>query len=190
MLNRILQWDRETFIYLNSLGIEAYDGFWSAATDITSWIPLFVLFFILLVLKYPVKEAVLMCLSVIALALFIVLVTDLTKEFFARLRPNNNADINTLIRILRSPSSYSFFSGHAASSFSITTLVVLFLRKKLAWVWLFYLWPLIFSFSRIYIGVHYPIDIMTGAAVGVVSAFMFYGGYHRVTGPYLRSGRP
>jgi len=68
MLNRILEWDRETFIYLNSLGIEDYDGFWSVATNISSWIPLFVLFFILILLKYPLKEAVLMSLSVVALA--------------------------------------------------------------------------------------------------------------------------
>jgi len=190
MLNRILEWDRETFIYLNSLGIEDYDGFWSVATNISSWIPLFVLFFILILLKYPLKEAVLMSLSVVALAFFIVLATDFTKEFVSRLRPNNDTDINTLIRILRSPSNYSFFSGHAASSFSITTLVVLFLRKKLPWVWLFYLWPLIFSFSRIYIGVHYPTDIITGAAVGIGSAFLFYSMYHRIIVPYLVSGRP
>lgn len=190
MLNRILEWDRETFIYLNSLGIESYDEFWSVATNFSSWIPLFALFFILLLLKHPLKEAVLMSLLVITLAFFISWATDFTKEFVSRLRPNNDTEVNTLIRILRSPSNYSFFSGHAAGSFSITTLVVLFLRKKLRWVWLFYLWPIIFSFSRIYIGVHYPTDIITGAVVGITSAFLFYAGYHRVIVPYLVSGHP
>ncbi len=190
MLKELLDWDRETFIYLNSLGIEEYDTFWSLATNISSWIPLFILFFLLLIWKYPRREALLMGLSVVILLLFILLLTDFTKEWVARLRPNNDETVNTLIRILRSPAGYSFYSGHAASSFSITTLVVLFLRKKLPWAWLFYGWPLIFSFSRIYVGVHYPIDIITGAMVGILGALLFYKAYDRFIAPYSVSARP
>ncbi len=190
MLEQLLEWDRKTFIYLNNLGVDSYDTFWSLATNISSWIPLFVLFLLLFLLKYPRKEALWMSFSIIILALFVTLATDLTKEFVARLRPNNDTGINSLIRILRRPSGYSFFSGHAASSFSITTLVVLYLREKLSWVWVFYLWPFIFSFSRIYVGVHYPTDILTGAAVGIALAFLFHMAYNRFTGPYLASGRP
>lgn len=190
MLNELLEWDRETFIYLNSLGIEEFDAFWSIATNISSWTPLFILFFLLLLWKNPRREAIFQGLSVVLLLLFILLLTDLTKEFVARLRPNNDESVNTLIRILRSPTGYSFYSGHAASSFSITTLVVLYLRDRLPWVWLFYLWPLIFSFSRIYVGVHYPVDIITGAVVGVFSALLFYKAYYRFIAPGLSSARP
>ncbi|MGY8915678.1 MAG: phosphatase PAP2 family protein [Flavobacteriales bacterium] len=114
----------------------------------------------------------------------------MTKEFVARLRPNNNEEINTIIRILRSPTGYSFFSGHASSSFSITTLVFLFLRPKFKWAWVFYIWPLLFTFSRIYVGVHYPVDILVGAMVGILSALMFYKLHQRFIIPYLASARP
>ncbi|ALM06465.1 phosphatidic acid phosphatase [Sediminicola sp. YIK13] len=190
MLEKIAEWDRNIFIYLNSLGIEDYDVFWSIVTNISSWTPLFVLFFILIWVRYPKKEAFFMTLTVLVLVGFILGITDLTKEFVARLRPNNNEEINTVIRILRSPTGYSFFSGHASSSFSITTLVFLFLRPKYKWVWVFYLWPLLFTFSRIYVGVHYPVDILVGAMVGTFSALLFYKLHQRFIIPYLASTRP
>lgn len=190
MFKKILEWDKNAFLYLNNLGIEKYDLFWSTVTDITTWIPLFLLFFILLVKKYPKKEALFATLTTLGLIFFIVVATDLTKEFVARLRPNNDKEINALIRILKSPTGYSFFSGHASSSFSITTLMVLFLRKKIKWVWLFYLWPFLFAFSRIYVGVHFPIDIIVGALVGVLSSFLFYGLHKKVIEPYIRSVHP
>ncbi|MET6991951.1 phosphatase PAP2 family protein [Sediminicola arcticus] len=190
MLEKIAEWDRNTFIYLNSLGIEEYDVFWSTVTNITTWIPLFILFFILIWIKYPKKEALLMTFTVFILVGFILGITDLTKEFVARLRPNNNEEIKTIIRILRSPSSYSFFSGHASSSFSITTLVFLFLRPKYNWAWVFFVWPLLFATSRIYLGVHYPIDIIVGAIVGILSALLFYKLHRRFIIPYLASTRP
>jgi undecaprenyl-diphosphatase len=87
--------------------------------------------------KFTGEEVLLMSVTALILAIFINFATDLTKEFVERLRPNNNTEINTFIRVLRTPSTYSFFSGHAATSFSITTLVVLYLRKKEPWVWLF-----------------------------------------------------
>lgn len=186
MLKRLLQWDRDTFMYLNSLGAEDYDSFWSIATNITSWIPVYIFFFILLFLKYPKKHASLMASTTILLLFFVLLMVDQTKDLVARLRPNNDEEINGLIRILKTPVGFSFFSGHAATSFAITTLIVLFLSKKIKWIWIFYLWPLIFSFSRIYVGVHYPLDIIAGAVFGVVTAFLFYVVYNKFIAPYLR----
>jgi undecaprenyl-diphosphatase len=185
MLERILQWDRETLIYLNSLGIEEYDLFWSTVTNIYTWIPLFLFFFLLIFWKYPRKEAIYITLTVISLIVFVLVATDLTKGFFERPRPNNNTEINSIIRVLKNPSSFSFFSGHAASSFSITTIIILFLRKKVKWCWIFYVWPLLFALSRIYVGVHYPVDIIVGAIVGLLTAFGFYSLYKRVIVPYL-----
>jgi len=106
-----------------------------------------------------------------------------------RLRPNNNIAINTFIRIVKDPSSYSFFSGHSSSSFSITTLIVLFLRKKVKWSWVFYTWPLLFAYSRIYVGVHYPLDILVGTLVGISSGILFYKIYNRFIKPYTALNR-
>lgn len=190
MLERLLQWDRDTFIYLNSLGIEKYDGLWSTLTNITTWIPLFILFLALLYLKFPKEEALYKFLTVLGLVIFITAITHWTKVSVARLRPNNTEEINTLIRILKSPTDYSFFSGHASSSFSITMLMYLFLRKKLKWAALFFIWPILFAMSRIYVGVHFPIDIIVGMMVGIFSGILFYLLYGRFIAPGSVSVRP
>ncbi len=190
MWDALLEWDKETFIYLNSLGTPAYDPFWSTLTNITTWIPLFLLFLILVWLKYPRKQAFFITLTVVGLIFFIVTSTNLVKDWVMRLRPNNDVELNSFIRILKRPVSYSFFSGHASSSFSITTLIVLFLRKRMKWVWIFYLWPLLFAYSRIYVGVHYPLDILVGAMVGLLCAFLFYTFYTKLIVPYLKLAHP
>lgn len=190
MLEQLLKWDRDTFIYLNGLGIEEYDAFWSAVTNFNHWIPLFALFILLFFIKFPTKKAFAALGMLLFLVLLITTLTDLTKEVVARLRPNNTEEINTLIRIVKSPTNFSFFSGHAASSFSITALVYLFLRRKVKWSWLFFIWPILFAASRIYVGVHYPIDIIVGTVVGLGSAFLTYMLYKRLIVPYLGLSHP
>lgn len=190
MLEKLLKWDRDTFVYLNGLGIEKYDLFWSTATQFTTWIPLFILFVILFYLNFPKKEALHKFLTVLGLALFIALVTHFTKISVARLRPNNTEEINSLIRILKTPTDFSFFSGHASSSFAITTLVFLFLRKKMKWAMFFFVWPLLFTMSRIYVGVHYPFDILVGTIVGVLSGTLFFWIYQRFIAPDSKSVHP
>ncbi len=185
MLKSLLEWDRDTFVYLNNLGIEEYDLFWTTVTNFPTWIPLFILFIVLIFKKYPKKEAVYVLLTIVAMILFVSSFTDIVKNYVARLRPNNTEEINTIIRILKSPNTYSFFSGHAASSFSITTIFVLFLRKRFKWVWLCYIWPFLFAASRIFVGVHYPVDIIVGTFVGVTSAILFHKAYARLIVPYL-----
>lgn len=189
MLQKILEWDRDLFIYLNSLGIENLDGFWSFVTDIYVWTPLFVFFIFMLFKKYGKRDGLLMTLMVFVMFFFVITATDLVKEYVARLRPNNETEINTLIRILKSPTNFSFWSGHAASSFSITTLVYLFLKDRFKWAWLFYIWPFIFATSRVYVGVHYPLDILVGTIVGISFAFLFYFIFNRWVAPYLGSAR-
>lgn len=179
MLDRLLQWDRDTFIYLNSLGIERYDTLWSTITVFTTWIPLFILFIYLIFRVYPKKEAFQVLGTVCITLITVALLTGITKELVARLRPGNTEEINSLIRILKNPAGYSFFSGHASSSFSITTSVFLFLRQYVKWSWVFFIWPIAFALSRIYVGVHFPLDLLVGAGVGIVFAILFYRLYRR-----------
>jgi len=186
MLDKILQWDRDAFVYLNSLGIEQYDIFWSTVTKFPPWLPLFAFIIILFFVKFSKREAIAMILTLLVMVVFVGTLTDLTKNVVARLRPNNDEELNTLIRILRSPSGFSFFSGHASSSFSVITLTVLFLRRKFKWVYLFYIWPILFAMSRVYVGVHFPIDLIIGALVGIVSAWLFYRLYWVLISPYLK----
>lgn len=174
MWDDLIEWDRTTLIYLNGLGHTSYDAFWSMVTEIYTWVPLFI-FFIILLYKYNTRqEATAKMLLVIILAVLVGLVTHWTKISISRIRPNNDMEINTVIRVLKNPSDFSFFSGHASSSFSISVLVFLLLRKNWKWAFLFFIWPVLFCISRIYVGVHYPLDVIVGALVGTTFGFLFY----------------
>ncbi len=166
MLQTLKDWDRELFIWLNSLGLEHWDNFWLFITQIESWIALFIYFFILIFHFYSFRKALVVLFFLFAATGITIVFTDFTKEMVARLRPNNVDSIREAIRVLQSPTNYSFFSGHASSSFAITTFVVLSLRKYHSYVYLFYIWPLLFVMSRIYVGVHYSSDLLAGALVG------------------------
>jgi undecaprenyl-diphosphatase len=174
MLEILKKWDRELFVYLNSLGIETFDSFWLFVTQIKSWIPLFAFLIVMLFYYYKTKKGFITLIFVLLTFGVTLAVTDLTKEFIARLRPNNVEALSELIRILQKPTNYSFFSGHASTSFAITTIMVLLLRRFTKWIYFLYLWPLIFVLSRIYVGVHYPSDIFVGALVGTTFAFFGY----------------
>ncbi len=186
MLNRLLQWDQDTFVYLNSLGTEKFDAFWVVVTEIKSWIPLFLLFLLLFIIKFPRKKAFFQIVLLSLLAFFITFLTYLVKIWVKRPRPCNDETLNSFIRILKTPSDYSFFSGHAASSFAITMLTYLLLRERVKWAWIFFVWPLLFSYSRIYVGVHFPFDILVGALVGSFSALLFHKIYLRFIAPLTK----
>ncbi len=174
MLQTLKDWDRELFIWLNSLGIERFDSFWLFVTQIESWIPLFIFFFVLIFYHFGFKKGIIVILFTIVTFAVTITFTNLVKEYVARLRPNNVEEFSKLIRILQKPTNYSFFSGHASSSFAVTTFVALAIRNHTKWIYLAFLWPLIFVLSRIYVGVHYPSDIFVGALVGTSIALIFY----------------
>lgn len=174
MIETLKAWDRELFIYLNQLGSEKYDGFWMFVTRIDSWIFLFLLFGLLIFKYYPVKKAFFLsffALFTVAFTFGLKYVTKLTVE---RLRPSHMPELSEAIRVLQYPVDFSFFSGHASVSMALTTFMVLSLRKSTQWIYGLYLWPLLFSFSRIYVGVHFPSDIIVGWMVGILIAFILY----------------
>lgn len=174
MLDTLKRWDRDVFIYLNNIGVERYDALWLFITDVLNWIPLYIFFVALFFYYYPKRQV-----SVIFLYLILVLVlttslTGLVKQYVARLRPGEVEMMAELIRVLQKPSRFSFFSGHASFSFALTTYVVATIRSKTKWIYLCLLWPVLISLSRIYVGVHYPSDLVVGAFVGFGIAMAGY----------------
>ena len=104
-------------------------------------------------------------------------ITNLFKNTFERLRPCNDMDVNQIARIVEERSSFSFFSGHAANSMASTMFVFLIIRKFYKHTYLLFLFPLIFAYSRIYLGLHFPGDILTGYLFGGTFGFVFYKSY-------------
>jgi undecaprenyl-diphosphatase len=173
-IDTLIEKDKELFVYLNSLGVESWDQFWMIITDQFNWIPLFLLLFILIFKAYGWKKGIILVIVAALLVAFSDQFVNLIKDYFGRLRPNNDPTINEMIRILKRPRSFSFVSGHSTTSFAATTFMILTLKKYYKYSSLLLIWPVLFAYSRIYIGVHYPIDIFVGMLLGVLEGFIFY----------------
>ncbi|WP_124979483.1 phosphatase PAP2 family protein [Nonlabens xiamenensis] len=180
MWEQLVEIDQDIFRFINSLEIGRFQEFWLFITQIRYWIPLYFLFFYLLYRYHKRNEGWLSIgalLSLVAITLFL---TDWVKNMVERLRPNNEPMLMDSIIILQKPENFSFWSGHSAVSFAITTFVVFCLKRQGAqpWIYLFYLWPILFALSRIFVGVHYPADISVGMLVGLtlgyVGCVLFY----------------
>ncbi|GAA4049842.1 phosphatase PAP2 family protein [Flavobacterium chungnamense] len=179
MLEKIIAIDKDLLVFLNGLGSEFFDGFWLTITVQEYWTPFFLLVFYFLAKKIGWKNF-LIALVFIAL---LILVSDQTSNFFKnhfqRLRPCNDLDLKNIIRIVKPSDSYSFFSGHATNSMATTVFVFLIIRRYYKYALLLFLFPLIFAFSRIYLGLHFPTDILTGYAFGATFGFVFYKIYQK-----------
>ncbi|MGO4906136.1 phosphatase PAP2 family protein [Flavobacterium sp. W20_MBD1_R3] len=174
MLDKLLSLDTELFIFLNGLGSETYDELWSFITQQSNWIPLFLILLFVIFKKLGAKQTLYLLLFVAALVTFTDQMTNVFKSEFHRLRPCSNPEINSFIRVVQIRRSFSFFSGHASNSMAVATLLYFTLRRYFTHFWLLFLWPLVFAYSRIYLGLHYPLDIVSGYLFGFTTGFFVY----------------
>ncbi len=175
MIQEILQWDTELFLYLNNLGQPWLDKLMVLFSEIWVWIPLYMGVAYLFFKKFGLQDA----LFFTALCVVGILITDqgsvqLFKEVFKRPRPCQEEELMSQMRFLASHCGlYGFISSHAANTFGFAVLAGGILKPILpkAKMWLL-IWAAVVSYSRIYLGVHYPLDIICGALFGSLVGMM------------------
>ena len=174
MLEKILSLDQQLFVFLNGLGSEQFDTFWLFITKQSNWTPFFLLLLFFVYKKKGVKQTLFVVLFIAVLITFTDQTTNLVKNAVQRLRPCNNEQIMSTIRIVKSSKTFSFFSGHATNSMAVATFLFLLFKSKFKYLGLLFLWPLLFAYSRIYLGLHYPLDIVSGYIFGAFAGFLCY----------------
>ncbi|MDO6736399.1 phosphatase PAP2 family protein [Wenyingzhuangia sp. 2_MG-2023] len=172
-LDTIIAADQELLIYLNNFGSEPYDQFWLIITKPLNWIPLFLFWLFLLIKNYKWQKGLFLFLFICAMAGLSDVLVNIIKYSTARPRPCWQEGVLEQIRILKCSGSFSFVSGHATTSTAVTTFMYLLFRKKYRWSILFYIYPLLFAYSRIYMGKHYPVDILCGYTLGIIEAILY-----------------
>jgi undecaprenyl-diphosphatase len=175
MLESLIDLDKKVFVFLNGLGSETFDPLWEILTVQFYWAPFFAVILYLAYQKLGLKN---FAIGILFIAVLI-LICDQSANFFKdnvqRLRPCNDPEINGFIRIGDKKSgTYSFFSGHATNSMATTMFVFLLLRRHYKHIYLLFLFPLIFAYSRIYLGLHFPLDILAGYTYGGTFGYLFY----------------
>ncbi len=178
MIDRLKEIDRELFLFLNSLHHPWLDQLMYYMSEKLFWIPVYLLFMFLIVRVHGMRT---MLWSVLGVALVITLAdrisVELFKNVFVRYRPSRNLEIGELIHIVNDYRGglYGFVSSHAANFFGVATFIFMLLRKAYAkWAWLIFVWAALISYTRIYLGVHYPADILAGGLLGMLIGWVVY----------------
>lgn len=176
-MEQLLELDTNLFLYLNNLGTKTWDGFWMFYTTKFNWIPFYALLLYLVFKNYSKKGFLIIVVMVALLITFTDQVTNVFKDGFMRPRPCHNDKLTAVMRLVKSYCGYpyGFFSGHSSNSMAVAFFMGLLLKKRFKKALpLLVFWSFLMGYSRIYIGVHYPLDVLCGFLFGALAGWLFY----------------
>ena len=181
MIEQIINIDKSILLYLNEMHAPFFDVImWWISQSIT-WVPLYAFLLFLIIKNFGYQKGMIAILFLI----LTVVVSDkisvkLFKEVFERLRPSHDEGLKGLVHILNDYRGglYGFVSSHAANSFGIAVFsILLFKHIYPSLIYIMLIWAFLVSYSRIYLGVHYPLDIFCGGILGSMVALFLYQFY-------------
>lgn len=176
MLDTLLRYDKELFLFLNGLGTAGWDGFWMALTNKWTSIPLYLILLLLSLKALGMKKTLVLLISVALL----ITATDQLTNFFklgvGRLRPCFEPGVQEYMRLVKGSCGgrFGFYSAHASNAMGVAIFFTLAVGPRFRWLGpVLIIWALAVAYSRIYIGVHYPLDVLAGVATGLLMGWLF-----------------
>lgn len=174
-MDTLIQFDKELLIWLNSLNSPFLDVVMMFFTRKEFWIPLYLLL-VYQIYKIKGKESILWILSAFVLIFLCDQIsTQLFKNVFERYRPSHDPSLEGIVNLVSGykGGQYGFVSSHATNSFGFALFTSLLFRNKLYTVFIFS-WSLLIIYTRIYLGVHFPGDVIGGMILGLILGYIIY----------------
>jgi len=188
MIEQLKVWDTRLFLELNQYHAPWMDTIMYWVTDTYFWYPMYAILIFFIIRNYKTEGLFMVLAAILAVGLADYVASGIIKPYFGRLRPCYTVEIQKSVFVLRGcGGQYSFVSSHASTTFALATSLFVLARDKMQYlIWLFP-WAGLVSYSRIYVGVHYPLDILGGAIIGVLCTLLILFLYrHFVQGPRLK----
>jgi undecaprenyl-diphosphatase len=175
MMEWLVHIDKELMLFLNGMHSPFFDWIMWWSSDRLIWIPLYLFIAFLFYRKFNTSALLPIILTIVAVGMSDLISSHYIKEVVHRLRPDHDPEIGTMVHTLKGYTGglYGFVSAHAANSFALATMCLLFLRNKTFSICI-YAWAILVSYSRIYLGVHFPADVICGAMLGSILAIILY----------------
>lgn len=193
MIEKILNYDTELFLYLNNLGTTKHDKFWILLSEIETNIVFYLLALGIFIFYSKTKlnsKLIFLLTFIIILILIADQTSNLSKDFFERLRPCYNESIKSTVRLVKESCGgrFGFFSAHASNSFSLAIFFGLLLKKHSSiFIYIYLVFASFISYSRIYLGVHFPLDIIFGGIFGILNGFIIFRLYQLFIKSFYKS---
>ncbi len=186
-MESLIELDKELFLFLNNLGTPTFDTFWLIVTHKFSFIPLYIVLIYLLYKNMGLQKTII---ALLVVGLMITISDQLSyavKHSVMRLRPCGDVSLKGMARFVAECGSYGYFSGHATSSFALAIYLGMIFKSYYKYMFAFLVfWAIMVSYSRIYVGVHFPGDVLTGAFVGALIGLLCYYLYKLIYRKYNR----
>lgn len=176
-LRTLIDLDTDLFLFLNEMHNLYFDYFMHVFSSKLVWIPMYVAIVYVIVRNFPRKSAF-FCIVAVALAILFAdqVGATLIRPYVERLRPSNvNNPVSEMVHLVNNyrGGRYGFPSCHAANTSALAFFVFFLLRR--GWLTAFMMtWAVVTCYSRVYLGVHYPGDLLVGILVGLVGAYLMY----------------
>ena len=166
-MNGLIEKDHQLLLFLNGLGDSAFDPFWLTVTGKWFWIPFYVILLYLFYKSFPLRKFFFILVFIAIGVTISDQLASIFKHGIQRFRPCHDELLIEKMRMVICGGNFGFYSAHASSSFFVATFVSILLGKKYKYLSIIvFVWASLVSYSRIYLGVHFPFDVVFGALVG------------------------